>query len=137
MPTAIFEAVLANLAVAAALAGVALAAGRWANRPALAHALWLLVLVKLLTPPLVTIPVRCLPARAEPTVVVPVAAPPVSPVLAELSPVVIVEPTPPSPPAPAHRPPAAPHAQAVDSTPPQTLLPSPSPIASVTRWVPA
>ena len=66
MPTAILEAVLGNLAVATALAVVALAVGRWANRPALAHVLWLLVLVKLLTPPVFTIPVKCLPARTEP-----------------------------------------------------------------------
>lgn len=40
-----------NTAVALAIALVAWGAGR-AGRPALAHAAWLLVLVKLLTPPL-------------------------------------------------------------------------------------
>lgn len=38
------------------LALVALAAGRWPGRPALTHLLWVLVLVKLLTPPLVDVP---------------------------------------------------------------------------------
>src|SRR5437899_12877630 len=42
LPISILEAVLGNLAVAAALAVIAFAAGRWANRPALVHALWLL-----------------------------------------------------------------------------------------------
>jgi WD40 repeat protein/beta-lactamase regulating signal transducer with metallopeptidase domain len=67
MALAILEAVLGNLAVAAVLASAAFAIGRWANRPALAHALWLLVLLKLLTPALLTIPVRCLPVRAVPS----------------------------------------------------------------------
>jgi bla regulator protein BlaR1 len=52
-----FEIVLANLAVASLLAGIAWSAGRWLKRPALAHGLWTLVLVKLITPPLVGVPV--------------------------------------------------------------------------------
>jgi WD40 repeat protein/beta-lactamase regulating signal transducer with metallopeptidase domain len=63
MSTTILEAVLGNAAVAAAMAGVAFIVARRANRPALAHALWLLVLIKLLTPPFFTVPLRCLPAR--------------------------------------------------------------------------
>src|SRR5437764_7147708 len=96
MPAAIFEAVLGNLAVAAALAAVALAAGRWLNRPAVAHVLWLLVLVKLLTPPIVTIPVRCLPARTESAPVTPPASP--TPAVFP-QPIVVVEPDPPAVPA--------------------------------------
>jgi beta-lactamase regulating signal transducer with metallopeptidase domain len=46
---------LANAAVAAVLALLAVAAGRLARRPAVAHVLWLLVLVKLVTPPLWTV----------------------------------------------------------------------------------
>ncbi|OWK36118.1 M56 family metallopeptidase [Fimbriiglobus ruber] len=57
------EAVLGNVVAATALAGVAYAVGRWAGRPALTHTLWLLVLVKLVTPALITVPVRCLPAE--------------------------------------------------------------------------
>src|SRR6516225_7437719 len=57
---------LNNAAVAALLAVPALVASRWGRRPALAHALWLLVLVKLVTPSFV--PLRILPpaATAEP-----------------------------------------------------------------------
>src|SRR5947209_18415495 len=43
---------LSNAAVTGVLALAALAVGRFCRRPALAHCLWLLVLVKLLTPPL-------------------------------------------------------------------------------------
>src|SRR5947209_13484609 len=94
MSAALLEAVLGNLAAAAGLAAVAAAVGRWANRPAVAHVLWLLVLVKLLTPPVVTIPVKCLPARS-------VAAGPVPPAPAvaampPAAPVIVVEPDPPA-----------------------------------------
>ncbi len=54
---ALVRVVLSNCAVALALAVVAACAGRWCRRPALTHALWLLVLLKLLTPPLVPVPV--------------------------------------------------------------------------------
>ena len=62
MAAALLEIGLSNLAVAAALAGLALAAGRWGTRPALTHALWLLVLLKLVTPPVVHLHVPLLPA---------------------------------------------------------------------------
>src|SRR5205085_8976838 len=71
MSAAVAEAVLGNLAVAAVLAAAASAAGRWGRRPAVTHALWLLVLVKLVTPPVVSVPVRCLPARPEATAAAP------------------------------------------------------------------
>src|SRR5215813_7963362 len=48
---------LSNCVMALALAAVAASAGRWCRRPAVAHGLWLLVLLKLVTPPLVTVPV--------------------------------------------------------------------------------
>src|SRR5207244_4514013 len=63
MAAAALELLLSNLVVAAGLAAVALAAGRWGRRPALTHALWLLVLLKLVTPPVVGLPVRLLPAE--------------------------------------------------------------------------
>ena len=47
---------LSNAVAAVVLALVALAAGRVLRRPALTHGLWLLVLLKLLTPPLVRVP---------------------------------------------------------------------------------
>src|SRR5262245_29510642 len=128
MPTAIFEAVLGNLAVASALAVVAFAAGRWANRPALAHALWLLVLVKLLTPPLVTIPVRCLPAKVEPA-----PAPPPMPTPTEPSPVVIVEPVSPTASVPTQSAPVAPPA----SAPELPAATTPLAAGSTASWMPS
>src|SRR4051794_11973420 len=58
--------VLGNAVVATLLALVAVGAGRLVRRPALTHGLWLLVLLKLLTPPLVCISIP-LPATAAET----------------------------------------------------------------------
>ena len=44
MPAVPFDALSSNVIVAVAMAAVAFAIGRWTNRPALAHALWLLVI---------------------------------------------------------------------------------------------
>jgi WD40 repeat protein/beta-lactamase regulating signal transducer with metallopeptidase domain len=66
---------LANILVAAVLAVGAVVAGRWCRRPALVHCLWLLVLIKLVTPPLVplhVLPVG-LPVEEETTQAVAVA----------------------------------------------------------------
>src|SRR5438270_2748126 len=71
MAAAILSAAFGNLVVAVALAVVALVAGRRARWHAVARGAWLLVLVKLLTPPLVTVPVRCLPARLPAPAVAP------------------------------------------------------------------
>lgn len=46
-----------NALLALPLAALALLVGRWLRRPALAHVLWAVVLLKLLTPPLVDVPV--------------------------------------------------------------------------------
>src|SRR5262245_46963443 len=54
---------LANSVCASVLALAALAAGRVCRKPALLHGLWLLVLVKLITPPLFLLPLRILPAE--------------------------------------------------------------------------
>jgi len=51
------QAGLSNACFALALAIVAMVVGAKAKRPHLAHMLWLLVLVKLVTPPIVTIPI--------------------------------------------------------------------------------
>jgi beta-lactamase regulating signal transducer with metallopeptidase domain len=56
---------VANGAAAIVLALLAAVVGRFARRPAAAHALWVLVLLKLVTPPLWTVPVRV--AVAPPT----------------------------------------------------------------------
>ena len=53
----LLEAALSNAAIAAVLAVFALAASRRWKHPALAHALWVLVLVKLVTPPIIHVPV--------------------------------------------------------------------------------
>ncbi|MEM7308432.1 MAG: M56 family metallopeptidase [Planctomycetota bacterium] len=50
-----------NLFLSSALALIAAATHRWGGRPAVAHLLWLLVLAKLVTPPLVALPVLPLP----------------------------------------------------------------------------
>lgn len=65
---------LTNAVLAALLALVAWLVGRWAKRPALTHVLWVLALIKLLTPPVFEVPVgwRIDPAvfaEAEPAVV--------------------------------------------------------------------
>jgi beta-lactamase regulating signal transducer with metallopeptidase domain len=48
---------LSNAVLATALALVAVVVGRFCRRPALTHGLWLLVLLKLVTPPLLKVPV--------------------------------------------------------------------------------
>src|SRR6266542_2655488 len=55
--TTFLHVALANLAVASILAVLAIVVGRFCRRPALVHSLWLLVLLKLVTPPLVQLPV--------------------------------------------------------------------------------
>ena len=56
---------LSNACFSLALAIVATVVGAKARRPHLAHLLWLLVFVKLLTPPIVTIPIVTIPAQGE------------------------------------------------------------------------
>ena len=60
---ALIEIGLSNIAMAAALAVVAVVAGRTFRRPALTHSLWLLVLIKLITPPLFFVPMPFLTAQ--------------------------------------------------------------------------
>jgi beta-lactamase regulating signal transducer with metallopeptidase domain len=62
--SALFHIGVSNALAATVLAALALAAGKLARRPALGHALWLLVLLKLVTPPLVVVPIDW-PAEAE------------------------------------------------------------------------
>jgi beta-lactamase regulating signal transducer with metallopeptidase domain len=58
---ALFHIALSNAVVATALALVVAAVGLVCRRPAVMHALWLLVLVKLITPPLLSVPIKWLP----------------------------------------------------------------------------
>src|SRR5262249_4667822 len=57
---------LANAVCAMPLAVLAFLAGKYARRPALAHSLWLLVLVKLITPPLFRFDFAWLPPARAP-----------------------------------------------------------------------
>ena len=57
---------LSNALMAGALAVFAAMVGLICRRPALVHALWLLVLIKLVTPPLVPLPLGWLTAGAQP-----------------------------------------------------------------------
>ena len=57
MEQTIIHIALSNALVATLLAVVALAVTLAFRRPALAHAAWMLVLLKLLTPPLFTVPI--------------------------------------------------------------------------------
>ncbi len=69
----LLELALGNVAVASLLAAVAWAVGRSLRRPALTHGLWLLVFIKLLTPPLLSVPILRLPAPV-PVVAAPAVA---------------------------------------------------------------
>ena len=53
----ILDCVVSNVTIASALALLAALVGRVTTRPLITHTLWVLVLVKLVTPPLVHIPV--------------------------------------------------------------------------------
>ncbi|HZN34030.1 MAG TPA: M56 family metallopeptidase [Pirellulaceae bacterium] len=68
---------LTNALVAVLLAGTAYGLGRWLKRPALTHVLWVLVLIKLLTPPVFPVPIGW---RIDPAI------------FGELAPVAAVEP---------------------------------------------
>jgi len=61
---------LSNACLSLALAIVAMVVGATTRRPHLAHMLWLLVFVKLVTPPIVTIPVLTIPQQPETVVAI-------------------------------------------------------------------
>jgi multidrug efflux system membrane fusion protein len=62
----ILRAALSNAAWSIVLAIIAAAGARiWGRRPAVAHSLWLLVLLKLITPPMTTVPFPTLDDRLE------------------------------------------------------------------------
>jgi bla regulator protein BlaR1 len=69
----LFESTMSNALIATALALGVAAVARWLrHRPAAAHAMWLIVLLKLVTPPLVKVPVKfpnqtCLGSALAPT----------------------------------------------------------------------
>ena len=67
---------LSNVCVSLALAIVAVVVGATVKRPHLTNLLWLLVLVKLVTPPVVTIPVVTVPAEADTAIAAEAQAPP-------------------------------------------------------------
>ena len=65
-----FQMGLSNACFSLALAIVAMVVGAKARRPHLAHLLWLLVFIKLLTPPIVTVPIVTIPAQGETAVAI-------------------------------------------------------------------
>ena len=65
MTDLLFQIALSNVCLSLALAIVAMVIQVTAKRPHLAHLLWLLVLVKLVTPPVVTIPVVTIPGQPD------------------------------------------------------------------------
>lgn len=65
-----FQMGLSNACFSLALAIVAMVVGAKAKRPHLAHMLWLLVFVKLVTPPIATIPIVTIPAQGETAVAI-------------------------------------------------------------------
>ena len=66
----LFQMGLSNACIAAGLAVLAMLAGWKAKRPQLAHMLWLLVLVKLVTPPIVSVPLFTIPQQAPEVLIV-------------------------------------------------------------------
>ncbi len=58
----VVQAMLSNAAIAALLALIALAIGYVSRAPAVRHAAWLIVLLKLITPPLFNVPLTVLPS---------------------------------------------------------------------------
>ncbi len=64
MTAFLFQAAVSNLLLSALLAGVAYAVHRRGRYPVLAHVLWVLVLVKMVTPPLFLLPLARIPASS-------------------------------------------------------------------------
>jgi beta-lactamase regulating signal transducer with metallopeptidase domain len=120
---------LSNAVAATVLALLAAVAGLVCRRPAVAHALWLLVLLKLITPPLVTFPIHWAPCLS-----VDVTARPAERVLPEPSTPAVPAPEPagaaveeePGTPAVPEAPPDAPAAVAVPVAPPASDMPAPA-----------
>jgi beta-lactamase regulating signal transducer with metallopeptidase domain len=61
----LFQMGLSNACISLVLGIVAMVAGAKAKRPHLAHMLWLLVFIKLVTPPVMRIPIITIPAQGE------------------------------------------------------------------------
>jgi len=66
----LFQMGLSNAFLSLVLAIVAMVAGAKARRPHLAHMLWLLVFIKLMTPPVMRIPIITIPVQGETAVVI-------------------------------------------------------------------
>ena len=62
----LFEMLMSNLVVSSVLAVVVVVISRWIRRPAVTHCLWLIVLLKLITPPIVPIRIA-IPETSGPT----------------------------------------------------------------------
>jgi bla regulator protein BlaR1 len=66
----LFQMGLSNAFLSLALGIVAMVAGAKARRPGLAHMLWLLVFIKLVTPPVMRIPIITIPTQGETAVAI-------------------------------------------------------------------
>jgi WD40 repeat protein/beta-lactamase regulating signal transducer with metallopeptidase domain len=124
---------LANALCAAVLAVPAYLVGRYGRRPALAHALWLVVLLKLLTPPVLRPGLAWLPAASPESVKKAEAAPaPKAVYVAAISRVDVLNTS--SRPSPTPAPivlnrPAAPFTYTLNVTQPPAPAPAPEPAA--------
>ena len=63
----LLEIALSNAVVATLLALLVVLVSRFCRRPALIHGLWLVVLLKLVTPPVIPVPVGILPTTVAGT----------------------------------------------------------------------
>lgn len=67
--TTLLEIILINAVTVVPLAALAFIVGRCAKRPALTHLAWVLVLLKLVTPPIFHLPVTVESPLAQPTAI--------------------------------------------------------------------
>jgi beta-lactamase regulating signal transducer with metallopeptidase domain len=65
MTDLLLQSAVSNVCISLALAFAAIVVEMTTKRPAIAHLLWVLVLVKLVTPPIVTIPVIAMPGPSD------------------------------------------------------------------------
>ena len=76
----LFQMGLSNACLSLALGIVAMVAGAKGRRPGLAHMLWLLVFIKLVTPPVMRIPIITIPAEGETAVAINDISRPIPPI---------------------------------------------------------
>jgi beta-lactamase regulating signal transducer with metallopeptidase domain len=139
------ETALSNVLMAGLLAVPAALAALWGRRPALTYGLWLLVLLKLVTPPICRVPVAWPDSSPVAVAKPPVAAPPEPPAAlalpqAEEPPQPIEPPAPPEPdlvlPVLPGPPAAGPPMLAVEPVAPPVPVPPPASADAPREWAP-